>query len=175
MNPITIRPFEISDWQRFRDFRLAALAAAPGMFSSSHQRELLQTPEAWQHTIKGNDHQVFGLFDGERLIGITAAFAWREDPTRRTAILAMSFIQPDYRRRGLSRMLYQARLDWIRAQPQFDRVVTSHRLSNEASRRANQRFGFVETHRKHRIWPDGVDEIEVFYEIILEHRARSVS
>ena len=166
MSAICIRPFDVSDWQPFREFRLAALKAAPGVFASSYQEARLRPPDDWQQTVTGRDHQVFGLFDGERLIGITAAFTWREDPTRRTAILAMSFILPEYRRQHLSRILYQTRLDWIRAQPQFTRVVTSHRLSNEASRRANQHFGFVETHRSSKTWPDGTDEAEVFYELI---------
>jgi RimJ/RimL family protein N-acetyltransferase len=101
------------------------------------------------------------LFDDARLIGITGTFAWNEDPS--TAILVMSFITPEYRGRGLSRMLYEARLDWIRAQPQFKRVVVSHRVSNEASRRCILNFGFVQTKRAPHTWPDGVTEDEISY------------
>jgi RimJ/RimL family protein N-acetyltransferase len=97
------------------------------------------------------------------MIGITAAFTWGED--RETALLAMSFIVPDYRRRGLSRMLYDARLAWIRQQPQFKRIIVSHRASNQASARAIQRYGFVPTGRSLRNWPDGSSEDEIQYEL----------
>jgi RimJ/RimL family protein N-acetyltransferase len=79
----------------------------------------------------------------------------------------MSFILPEHRGRHLSRILYQARLDWIRAQEQFKRAVVSHRVSNEVSGRAMQHFGFRETHRARKAWPDGGDEDEVFYELNL--------
>ena len=122
-------------------------------------------PEQWQETIRGQSHQAFGLFDGHRLIGMVASFTWRNDPTGQTAVLAMSFILPENRGRGLSRLLYEARLDWIRAQPQFTRVVVSHRASNEASRRANQRHGFRLTGREPHTWPDGTTEDEIWYEL----------
>lgn len=38
------------------------------------------------------------------LIGITAVFAWNSDPTGQAAILAMSFIVPEFRGRGLSHL-----------------------------------------------------------------------
>jgi RimJ/RimL family protein N-acetyltransferase len=165
MNSVITRAFDPSEWIAFRDFRLQALRAAPGVFVTSYDEALVRTPEEWQDTIKGPAHQVFGLFDGERLIGVTAAFTSREDPSGETAIFAMSFILPEYRGRGLSRLFYEARLDWIRTHPQFKRVMVSHRLSNEVSRRAIQRYGFRPTGRTSRTWPDGVSEDEVCYEL----------
>jgi len=108
------------------------------------------------------------LFDEKKLIGITATFTWRGDKTGATALLAMSYIDPGYRGRGLSRMLYEARLNWIAAQPQFRKVIVGHRASNEASRRANQRFGFVKIDRAARTWPDGAVEDEITYELVLD-------
>jgi RimJ/RimL family protein N-acetyltransferase len=167
MNSISIRPFEPSEWHMFREFRLAALKAAPGVFATSYDEALARSPDEWQATICGPTHQVFGLFDGQRLIGITAAFTSREDPSGETALLAMSFILPEYRGRGLSSLLYDARLDWIRAQPQFRRAVVGHRASNEVSRRANQRYGFVPIGRHARVWPDGDREDEIEYELLI--------
>jgi len=149
MDRITARALQASDWETFKDFRLKALAAAPGVFASSYQEEVGQTAHEWQTTARGPFHQVFGLFDSERLVAITAAFP---------------FILPEYRGRGLSRLLYQVRLDWILRQTQFQRVVVSHRESNAASRRAIERHGFTETHRAARIWPDGTSGDEIFYE-----------
>jgi len=77
----------------------------------------------------------------------------------------MSYILPQYRGRGLSRKFYETRLAWIRNHPKFKRIIVSHRASNEASRRANQKHGFVQTERSSHIWPDGQIEDEVFYEL----------
>lgn len=162
---IHIRPLEPSEWEAFRHLRLCALKAAPGSFAASFDDEVRRLPEEWCSEMGAPTHQVFALFDGEALIGITAAFTWRGDPTGQTAVLAMSFILPQYRGQGLSRLLYESRLAWIRDRPKFRRVIVSHRASNEASRRANQKHGFVFTGRESHVWPDGQTEDEVFYEL----------
>jgi RimJ/RimL family protein N-acetyltransferase len=165
MNSITVRPLEPKEWAVFKDFRLQALKAEPGVFHSSYQEELAYTPEKWQRTLADPADLVFGLFDAGHLIGITAVFRWREDPSGETALLGMSFIAPEYRGRGLSRLLYKARLEWIRTKGLFKRVVVSHRASNGASRRAIERHGFLPTRCAARIWPDGITEDEIFYEM----------
>jgi RimJ/RimL family protein N-acetyltransferase len=168
MNSITIRALDPAEWATFRDFRLHALKSAPGVFTGTYEDSAARSSEQWQATVQGPGHQVFGLFDGECLIGITAAFTWREDPSGQTVMLAMSFILPEYRRRGLSRLFFDARLDWIRAQPQFKRIIVSHRASNAASRRAIERHGFVRTGRVEHVWPDGQTEDEITYELLIE-------
>jgi hypothetical protein len=71
-------------------------------------------------------------------------------------------------------MLFEARLEWIRAHRQFLRVVVSHRGSNEISRRANQRYGFAPTRRAERKWPDGTVEDEVFCELKIPRASGAV-
>lgn len=165
---VMIRPLDPAEWETFRDFRLAALKAAPGVFATAYADAVARTSAMWQANIRGPAHQVFGLFEDNRLIGITAVFADTDDPSGATAALAMSFILPAYGGRGLSRQFYETRLGWVRDRPQFRRVIVSHRASNEASRRANQLFGFVETHRTPRAWPDGTCEDEVSYELTID-------
>jgi RimJ/RimL family protein N-acetyltransferase len=165
MSDIVIRALQPSEWETLREFRLESLKAAPGVFSISYEAVAAQSPEDWKALAKGPDHQVFGLFDEDRIIGMTGVFRYGEDATGQTAQLVMSFILPQYRGRGLSSMFYDARLAWIRAQPQFRRVLVSHRKSNETSRRANQRHGFVQTKTAPHTWPDGETEDEVFYEL----------
>src|SRR6516165_8349120 len=71
---IRVRPLGASEWPAFKDFRLMALVSAPGMFATSYDEASARSPEAWQQTIAGPNHQVFGLFDGAQLIGITGVF-----------------------------------------------------------------------------------------------------
>jgi RimJ/RimL family protein N-acetyltransferase len=165
---ITIRPLEPEGWPAFREIRLAALKENPRAYSGSYEDSLKRPDEAWRALVRGATHQVFGLFEGTGLIGITAVFASDEDPSGQTAALMMSYILPGFRRRGLSRMLYEARLAWIRERPQFKRVTVSVRESNLPSRQANQRFGFVQKGAQSRVWRDGDTEDEVFYELRLD-------
>src|SRR5208337_5266913 len=62
MNSIIIRALESTEWAAFRDFRLQALQAAPGVFASAYETEITKEPEEWRRTVKGPAHQVFGLF-----------------------------------------------------------------------------------------------------------------
>jgi RimJ/RimL family protein N-acetyltransferase len=167
MNDIQIRPLRASEWSTFKDFRLAALKSAPGMFATSYEQASARSPESWREIIAGPSHQAFGLFDGTRLIGITGVLTGREDSDDDTAFLVMSFILPEYRRRGLSSMLYQARLDWIWMRDELKRAVATMRASNEASQRACRHFGFKCIGRGPRTWPDGMTEDELIYELQL--------
>src|ERR1700693_4572497 len=168
---ISIRALEIAEWEAFREMRLRALETEPGVFASSLEIEAAMNPAEWRTLIGGPGRRIFGLFDGARLVGITAAFTWRDDPTGETAIFAMSFLLPQYRGQGLSRLFFDARLDWIRTLRTFRRVVVSPRDPNEASRRANQRSGFKFLRRERRAWPDGQTADELMYELRLLPRS----
>lgn len=167
MMTILVRELDPEEWEIFRDLRLRALRAEPGVYGSRHEVAAERGESVWRNIVRGEHNQSFGLFNGPCLIGITSVFRWDEDPTGRTAILASSFILPEYRRRNLSRLLYEARLNWLRQRAEFSRVVVGHRLSNEASRRANQHYPFREFLRRPHVWHDGVNEDEVFYEMTL--------
>ena len=61
--------------------------------------------------------------------------------------------------------MYKARIDWANDQPNVEKIIVSHRASNLASKYANQKHGFIETHKKEKIWTDGATEDEIFYEL----------
>ena len=168
MTQVVARAFAPDEWECFRDFRLFALQATPAVYGTRYEDAVQRTEEAWRATVSGPFNQSFGLFDGDTLIGITSVFRWDEDPSGETATLASSFILEAYRGQKLSRLLYEVRLAWIRQQKHFKRVVVGHRLSNEASRRANQHFGFVQFRRAPHTWPDGTIEDEIYYEMTLD-------
>jgi GNAT superfamily N-acetyltransferase len=159
-----IRSLQPSEWRSFRDFRLHALQSSPGLFLTSHAQAAARTEEDWRTLLAPERQQIFGLFDDDRLIGITAVFTSGEDLT--TATLAMSFIDPVYRERNLSRLFFAARLDWIKAR-NFRRVVVSHRASNTTAMRAIRAGGFQPVGRRSHTWPDGTTEDEISYELKL--------
>lgn len=170
MTAVDIRRLDPSDWSLFHELRLFALRTEPGLFARSWAEESALPEEAWRDLLGAPERGIFGMFDDDALIGITGVVPSRDDPSGKTALLVMSYLLPEYRGRGLSRMFYEARLRWIAAQKQFERVIVSHRRFNAPSQRAILRFGFVETDRVATTWPDGTDEDEVRYELPLDLR-----
>jgi RimJ/RimL family protein N-acetyltransferase len=163
---VVVRRFEPSEWTAFREVRLRALLADPTVFSSSHASESARTDAQWQERLADPDCGVFGVFVDGALVGMTGIYVTREDPT--VAGLWGSWLAPEHRRRGLSVPMYEARIAWARARPELRRILVSHRAGNEASRRANQKHGFVWTHSGDLTWRDGVTEPEVCYALELE-------
>ncbi len=167
---LELRPLEQDDWVALKALRLHALRSEPHVFSRRYDDEVHTCDADWRQLASNDSHaqRIFGLFDGETMIGLTAIFSDQEDPTAKTAVLAMSYLRPSYRGRGLSHLFYQERLRWARGEGGFTRIRVSHRLSNAASRAANQSHGFREIATVARLWPDGTSEAEVFYELRLD-------
>lgn len=105
---------------------------------------------------------MFGLFDGEIMVGITGIIPDPDDET--TAVFVASYISPPYRGYGFSDRLFQVRIAFALA-AKFIRITVAHRESNERSYRAIRRHGFIEISRTPQLWPDGVTEDEVVYEL----------
>src|ERR1700683_5464376 len=98
MDSVVLRELETSDWRALRELRLHALSTEPGLFFSNYASEAAHTDEQWIALASGDDnHQLFGVFDGSRLIGMSGVFTDRDDPSGRTVAFGMSFIFPEYR------------------------------------------------------------------------------
>src|SRR6185369_3029029 len=97
MEALIVRALAVAEWDLFRNLRLRALKDAPGVFATSYGEAAKRAPETWQLLVSGPANQVFGLLDGEHLVGITGAFAWPDDISGETATLVMSYIVPAYR------------------------------------------------------------------------------
>ena len=163
---ITIRSLIDSDWQDLRAIRLEALETHRGLFLRSYAEEAAYDEARWKALINHENGKVFGLFEGGHMIGITGVFRDKDDVSGKTAKLSMSYIKAEYRRLGLSRLLYHARLEWAQAAG-FERAAVSHRDGNEASRRANQAFGFKWVSSEAIDWVDGSRALDHRYELKL--------
>jgi RimJ/RimL family protein N-acetyltransferase len=163
-----LRPLTGADWRALRDLRLHALRSEHGLFFRAFDEEAGLTQAEWTALASGDDaHQIFGLFDDDRLVGISGVFTDIADPSGATAGFGMSYLLPAYRGRGFAARFYAARLAWARARPQFRRAAIGHRRSNAASRRLIERFGFRHTHDAPYRWPDGSEEDDCCYELPL--------
>jgi hypothetical protein len=125
----------------------------------------------WQATVISNSHQVFGLFDGALLVGITANVTSKE---ARSGQSCRSFS-----REGFSRMLYDACLGWVWAHSKFRRVIISSSPHVERTSPANLsaiRFRTCVIRgkpmgRSPRMWPGDTTEDEIICELRLAPRS----
>lgn len=165
---VSIRKLGEKDWLIFSEVRLRALKSDPQVFGSNFERESKFTEADWRSRLQSADSEIFMLFDGAKPVGITGVSVFDEDPSGQTAILWGSWLAPEYRRKGLSNLMYETRIEWAKSRPPINRIVVSHRASNTASKFANQKHGFVFTGTHEKIWTDGKTEDEVCYELRLD-------
>lgn len=164
----TIRKLTEDDWREFSQIRLKALLTDPKVFGSNYEREK-DTPEAdWRETLRSEETAVFLICDDETPIGITCISIDRDDPTKKIALLWGSWLVPEFRGKGLSELMYRARIDWAEQQSTVEKITVSHRASNLSSKFANQKHGFKLTHTKEKVWTDDKIEEEFCYELIIK-------
>lgn len=164
---VTLRPLRPDEWEQFRALRLRALATDPGNFFRTAAEERERPVEHWREMLESDDGAVFGLFDREALIGITAVYIDRAIAARDTAGLGMTWLEPAYRGRGLSAAIYATRIAWARSKG-LARIAVSHRDGNEPSRRAMLAHCFRPTGRTAHLWPDGATVDNIAYELRLD-------
>lgn len=165
---ISIKQAAEDDWRVLRQIRLKALQTDPLVFGSNYEKESKLTENDWRARLQTVDSAVFLLFETENPVGMTGVSVFRDDPANKTAIFWGSWLAPDFRLQGVSKLMYQARIDWAKAHPTIEKIIVAHRASNLASKCANQKHGFVFTHTAEIIWADGVAEDVVSYELKLE-------
>lgn len=161
----SIRQLQPKDWVAFKAIRLNALQSDPHVFSSNYHKETLISDQEWMAWLGDANKGVFGVFDGDKIVGMTGIMIDRDDPSGKTAKLWGSWLDRAVRGQGLSVMMYEARIAWARNHPVVEKIHVSHRESNTPSKMANQKHGFVFTSRSSFTWPDQVTEDEVHYEL----------
>jgi RimJ/RimL family protein N-acetyltransferase len=164
---ITTRALTAEDWGTFRQIRLRALREHPDVYVGTYKEAAARTEREWMEMLDGKGKCIFGLFDHDKIVGLAAIFTSREDPSGQTGVLAMDYVDPLYRGRHLSRLLYEARIGWAAQHPPFKRLIVAHREGNEASRRANQSFDFKFISKEDIRWPDGTTAPDYLYELDL--------
>ena len=160
----SIKQLTPNDLEIFKSIRLEALHLEPHLFGSNFERESLFSDQDLLEVLTDITRSYFALKVAEIVVGVTGIMTSKENSSQ--AILIASYIRSEYRRKGGSELLYEARLDWAKKSG-FAEVIVSHRASNEASRKANQKYDFVFTHSMQHTWNDGAVEDENFYRLKL--------
>lgn len=154
MENFSIRQLVATDWQLYRDLRLEALSRHPNFFSPSRD-EFKFTELEWKERLDNKNAASFGLFSGPTMIGLTGIVRENNNSQSSNALLVSSYIQPEYRERGLSKLFFEARLQWAKKQGNIKTLTLEHRDDNLASQKAHQKFGFQLLESRMQSWPDG--------------------
>ncbi len=149
------------EWRYLRDIRVEALTLCPDMFCASMDYTKALTKNDWQNYIDSENSKIFGLFDNEKLIGITSIFSTKENP--HIAILAMNYIKPNCRGQGLVKLLYQSCIDLAMQNNNIEILQVSHREGNDVSKNIILKYGFKYSGKKEIEWTDGAQDIEHIY------------
>lgn len=163
-NNYSIRQLNSDDWQLFREMRLRAVSEFSNYFLDNASNCEARDESFWREMLSKDDCAIFGLFDKNTHIGITGAFRWKES-REDTVILGMSYLLANYRGRGLSRLFYEARINWAKEQKGINRIIVSHRQENAASKAANQNFGFQYYESEEITFGDGSKGLDIRYEL----------
>ena len=165
---IYLRPLTSDDWEGFRAIRIRAVNMHTGYVLVRPDKTEKQTSEYWKEMLDDKGKKVFGLFDKDKLIGITAVFTWSKDPTGKTGIMAMNFIEPEYRGKGYSNFLYEACISFAKKYFKWNKLTIGHRKGNEPSRKGMTNHGFQFKETEEIEWPDDTRDIEYRYELDLK-------
>jgi len=106
------------DVEIYKAMRLEALQLEAGVFGSSYTHEIAFTNEQWLARLKGENIACFGLFYQHELVGITGIVIDWDD--KELAHMVQSYIRKAHRGCGLSRLYYDARLQWARKLSRFE-------------------------------------------------------
>lgn len=169
MNTFTIRQLTPDDWPLYRDLRLEALRKHPAFFSPSRDETKFSEPD-WRERLANNNGASFGIFTEGKMIGLTGIVREGNNPASTTALLVSSYIQEQYRRTGLSKLFFEARIKWAQGQKDIKTLILEHRDDNVPSQKAHAKFGFRQVGSEDQFWPDGAIRPSLKYQLVLPGR-----
>lgn len=108
-----VRELTVFDSEELRAIRLESLKSYGQIFDNFYAHELSRPISYWEEqSTQTSDHCFFGLFAYDELIGIMASRRWENDVSGRTAFWWSNYTKPAFRGLGLTRDLYQKRINW---------------------------------------------------------------
>ncbi|HEY5797039.1 MAG TPA: GNAT family N-acetyltransferase [Bosea sp. (in: a-proteobacteria)] len=137
----TIRPLTAEDAPAYRALRLSALADTPAAFGASHREEAAQPLDWFTARITPlPPSRVYGVFNGNALIGIAGFLAYGGEKKRHIGLLWGVYVAPAGRGSGIAAALVGAVIAHAR-----EHVLVLHAdvgVDNQPAQRLYERLGF---------------------------------
>jgi ribosomal protein S18 acetylase RimI-like enzyme len=142
---LTVRRLAAHEWRVYRALRLEALRDAPDAFGSTLAREEAFSDDVWMDRLSAGAVSPTELpliaEDGERPIGLAWARIAPEDSD--VAAVYQVWVDPEYRHRGVGRLMIDTVLDWARAAG-VRQLLLSVALGPGSALEFYRRAGFLE-------------------------------
>jgi RimJ/RimL family protein N-acetyltransferase len=164
MNAVSARQLTPDEWAAYRDIRLEALRMHPAFFSPSRDETAFLESD-WRERLANPNAATFALFDGVQIVATAGIFREGNDPASARAFLVGTYVKPDYRRKGLSELLFTTRIAWAKEQRGVKTLLLENRGDNLPIQKAHQKFGFRQTGTRDQLWPDGTHAPCFIYEL----------
>jgi RimJ/RimL family protein N-acetyltransferase len=137
----TCRLLGEEEWKTYRAIRLATLADSGDYDRLAEERRLDESH--WRAEVTDPANKKFGLFCGEKIIGMTTISLSEKPRPDHGCEFTGSYILQGYRDRKLGNLLYEARLSYLRDRGDIRKALTKVFNENGPSQRVAERNGFI--------------------------------
>jgi ribosomal protein S18 acetylase RimI-like enzyme len=141
---IIIRKLQPHESAIYREVRLACLKNAPEYFGSTFEEEILDPKFMFETFIETDspDHVMFGAFEEERLIGITAFNRMARLRAIHRGELVQVYVDSNYRGQNIGEKLIRGVLDYAFALNGLEQVQLSVIAGNKTAIQLYEKIGF---------------------------------
>jgi RimJ/RimL family protein N-acetyltransferase len=136
---LSARRLTAADAEAYREIRIEGLTNDPASFGSTLEEEAGRPDSFW--TGRLNNSFMFGLFDGEALVGSAGFYLETQEKVRHRGHLVGVYLRASARGKGAAAILLAAVIEEARRHArQLHLAVTQ---DNDRARRLYERMGFV--------------------------------
>lgn len=130
VGPVGIRRLTTEDAAQYRTFRLAALQESPDSFETTYEESVRESVEDFAGRFSKPGQFMLGAFAPD-LAGAVGLYQGPSKRTRHKGTVFAMYVSPQYRDRGIGRLLVEALIAEARSQLEIEqihlRVVTTNR------------------------------------------------
>lgn len=102
---------------------------------------------AWFRAHNVGNHPLYVAEEDGKAVGYVSLSEYRSKDAFWATVELSLYVAPDYRRRGIARMLMKDILDWAKACPEIHTVISVITDGNVASQKLHKEFGFEDCGR----------------------------
>ncbi len=139
-------------WHEYKNLWLQALKDDPQAFGDSYNDKIADTDDKWQERAK--DRILFAT-DGNDLIGMVGVWQSDEDRKKKTANVFGVYVVPEFRGKGISKMLMQSLLDELNRDESITKLKLSVNKDQLPAVKLYESFGFKSTKQEKNLLGDG--------------------
>ena len=141
---IVIRKLQPHESAIYREIRLACLKNAAENFGSTYEEEILNPKLKFETFIENSspEHFMFGVFDADRLIGITGFTRMNRKRDQHRGELVQVYLDSDYRGQNLGEKLIRSVVEHAFTLDGLEQIQLSVVAKNKGAIKLYEKVGF---------------------------------